>query len=405
MMLNNSKIDMNKLQFVIGNEKILWQIQDVKCRPIFHEMIIDFFDMLSKKLMHIKDIKNYNDILSYAFWIRRASLEQEKIKHMSDTRMGRGVAFHIAPSNVPINFAVSMTSALLAGNACIIRVSNKKFVQVDIVCDIIQELLNTEFETLKPYIVIVRYDHNDEITQFLSDMCDVRIIWGGNETIRRIRKAKLQPRAIEMAFADRYSIAIIESDRYLEQDSKKIAMDFYTDTYYSDQNACSSPRIIIWLGQNKAAARERFWRELAILAHENYQLHPIQAVDKLESLCVLAAQNPEWQLEAVKDEMTDNFLYRVQIEKLNKDIMNYKEAGGYFFEYCADNLNDILPILGKSCQTVAVVGIDRKIIKELVINAGVRGVDRIVPIGKTMELTFQWDGYDMIETMSRIVSV
>ena len=51
------------------------------------------------------------------------------------------------------------------------------------------------------------------------------------------------------------------------------------------------------------------------------------------------------------------------------------------------------------------VGSNIKSIKGIVINAGVRGVDRIVQIGKTMELTFQWDGYDMIETMSRIVSV
>jgi hypothetical protein len=34
---------------------------------------------------------------------------------------------------------------------------------------------------------------------------------------------------------------------------------------------------------------------------------------------------------------------------------------------------------------------------------GVPGVDRIVPVGKTMELSFIWDGYDMIETMSRVV--
>jgi len=26
-------------------------------------------------------------------------------------------------------------------------------------------------------------------------------------------------------------------------------------------------------------------------------------------------------------------------------------------------------------------------------------------LGKTMELSFRWDGYDMIETMSRIVEI
>ena len=41
--------------------------------------------------------------------------------------------------------------------------------------------------------------------------------------------------------------------------------------------------------------------------------------------------------------------------------------------------------------------------RELVFSSGVRGVDRIVPLGGTMELSFIWDGYKMIETMSRYV--
>ena len=38
---------------------------------------------------------------------------------------------------------------------------------------------------------------------------------------------------------------------------------------------------------------------------------------------------------------------------------------------------------------------------EMVKLFGVRGVDRIVDMGETMALSFRWDGYDMIETMSR----
>ena len=39
------------------------------------------------------------------------------------------------------------------------------------------------------------------------------------------------------------------------------------------------------------------------------------------------------------------------------------------------------------------------------IENGVRGVDRIVPLGKTMELEFFWDGLDMIDAMSRYVDL
>ena len=30
-----------------------------------------------------------------------------------------------------------------------------------------------------------------------------------------------------------------------------------------------------------------------------------------------------------------------------------------------------------------------------------RGVDRIVPIGRTMDFSLMWDGYDLIRSMSR----
>ena len=66
-------------------------------------------------------------------------------------------------------------------------------------------------------------------------------------------------------------------------------------------------------------------------------------------------------------------------------------------------LGENVPVLGKRCQTVAVLGVDRERVRELVFSNGVRGVDRIVPLGETMRLAFIWDGFQMVESMSRYV--
>lgn len=409
IMLRNSQQNfmleqMKKLDFLVGNSSILEEIRNVPALPAFSEQVIYFLDELSKHLRKNPETKNYTDVLSWAFWIRRASVEKEKENHILwEKRMGRGVAYHIAPSNVPVNFAVSMTSALLAGNACVIRVSNKDFVQVKIICEGIKELLGDKCKEMKDYLCIVRYEHDAEVTQMLSNLCDVRIIWGGDRTIQIIREAQLPPRAIEMAFSDRYSIAVIHADNYLEQNAQKVAKDFYTDTYYSDQNACSSPRIVIWLGEKKEEAQKRFWRTLEQVVHQEYQLHPIQVVDKLNAFCLLAAKNSLQNSKQISGDIRDNYLYRIEVPEITSDIMQYKEAGGYFFEYKAEQLEEIVPILSKTCQTVATLGVSRDEVETVVQKFGVRGVDRIVPIGKTMELSFRWDGYDMIETMSRVV--
>lgn len=393
------QINSNNIEFLVGDMEVLQNMQDVPALPTFSNQAIAFLADLSRELLKDVRTRQYVDVVSYAYWIRKASIENVRSKHLDyHCRLGRGVAFHIAPSNVPVNFAVSMTSSLLAGNCTLIRVSNKQFPQVDIICEAMNKLLETVYANMKPYFCLIRYEHSDDITRELSAICDVRVIWGGNKTIETIRQAPIPPRAIEMAFADRHSIAIINSDEYLKGDSKEIAKGFYTDTYYSDQNACSSPRLVVWMGNSINTAKERFWNELEVLVRNEYEMKAIQAVDKYTSVCMLGMKEKTQHLVS-----KDNYVVRVEVDTLKTDLMDYKNGGGYFFEYSANKLEEIEPILTKQCQTISVYGIDKDAVKQLVFDKGVRGVDRIVELGQTMGLEFIWDGYKMIETMSRFL--
>lgn len=55
------------------------------------------------------------------------------------------------------------------------------------------------------------------------------------------------------------------------------------------------------------------------------------------------------------------------------------------------------------CQTIGFLG-DKKQILPLVLS-GVKGVDRIVPIGKTMDFDLIWDGYNLVERMTRTIKI
>lgn len=402
----------NKIKYLVGNEGIIKSSAETPALPMFSDKAVDFLSELSRELLSIPGIRNHMDVMSYAYWIRRASLEQTRKEFVRDgiTHIGRGVAFHIAPSNVPVNFAVSMTSSLLAGNVCIVRVSNKEFEEVEIICSAINRIFEKpEFAEMRRYICIVRYEHSDEITAYLSSLCDIRIIWGGNRTIQQIRKSPIPPRAIEMCFADRHSVAVIDTAEYLKavQDSgndfvKDIAKKFYTDTYYTDQNACSSPRIVVWTNNSGEieTAKQLFWDALEKEVSERYEFQPIQAVDKLSMATELSMKK-----DGVRLTQRGNKLFIVDVDALSADVMDYKMSGGYFFQYTADSLSDIIPILGKKCQTIAVFGMDKRSVVDFVLDKGVRGVDRVVDIGDTMGLEFTWDGFRMIEAMSRVVYI
>ncbi len=75
---------------------------------------------------------------------------------------------------------------------------------------------------------------------------------GGDETIRNIRNLSTPERCVDIAFSDRYSFCVIETEAVLELDERELqllAEHFYNDTYLMDQNACSSPHLVVWLGK------------------------------------------------------------------------------------------------------------------------------------------------------------
>lgn len=390
------RLNSNDFVFLVGSLEELSQMPDTPVLPAFSEPVTAFFSRLSQELL--RDKRSSVDVKSYAYWIRRTSLNAAMQEGEFQNRLGRGVAWHIAPSNVPVNFAVSMTSSLLAGNCTMVRVSSKHFPQVDVICETINRLLAVEFAALKPYLCIFRHEHSAAITQALSKLCDVRIVWGGDQTIELLRQAPLPPRAVELAFADRYSIAVLHADECLKHDAEVLAQKFYTDTYYTDQNACSSPRLVVWLGNRVEQARKRFWSALDRLVQREYPMQPIQAVDKYSAVCMLSMSRP-----GVRYLSENTYVLRAEVDRLTADVMDYKCGGGCFFEYRAKTLEEIVPVLTKRCQTVAVLGVEQEQVRELVFSKGVRGVDRIVPLGGTMELSFIWDGFQMVESMSRYV--
>ncbi len=394
MQINSVNID-----FLVGTPEILQNMPDVPALGVFSELAVSFLAELSRKILNDKSARSLPDVISYAYWIRKASIENAKSRFADDNcRIGRGAALHIAPSNVPVNFAVTMTYSLLSGNSTIIRVSSRPFEQTDIICRALNTLLKGEFSALAPYLCVVKYEHSEEITAQLSAMCDVRVIWGGNRTIAEIRKAPLPPRAIELTFADRHSVAIINSDEYMKCDPEKTAKNFYTDTYYIDQNACSSPRLVVWTGGCVDEARGRFWHYLDEMVKKDYDLKPIQAVDKYLSLCLLSAAGYKAKLVS-----SDNYVVRAEVDRLTAELMDYKNSGGYFFEYIANDISEVIPVFTKPCQTVTVLGIPPKDVADAVLKSGAKGVDRIVEMGMAMGIEFIWDGFDMINTMSRIV--
>jgi hypothetical protein len=401
---------LEEIDFLFG-EKIesIDDLLNQRSFDIFSDITINFLSDISKHLLNSSFVREYPDVATFAFYCREANLNFLKKTYNSEIKLkiGRGILFHIAPGNVPVNFAYSLVAGLLTGNINIVRLPSKNFEQVNIIVNVFKKVI-----TLEKYksiftnrIYLIKYNRESLATSFFSKFCDIRIIWGGDETINEIRKHPISPKSVEVTFSDRYSIAIINANEYLKlQNKKKIAIDFYNDTFLFDQNACTSPQTIYWMGSVEEIdiAKNYFWDYLSsILVEKKYELQAISSVDKLTMFYSQAISFGDIEIEP----KVSNLLWRVKNNSIHRDIDLYKCNSGYFNEVSISSFEDILSIISRKYQTIGYLGFTKNELEEWVHQNRPLGLDRLVPIGRTMDFSLIWDGYDLINTLSRQITI
>ena len=389
---------MNGVEYYIGGERT----EDRPLRPYSPEALA-FVAELSAALMQSPAARVYPDMMALAFWCRRSNLQKmQETCPEAEIRLGRGLCFHIAPGNVPINFAFSYLFGVLAGCANIVRLPSRAFTQIRLVCDALNDVLPRHPE-IQRRTAFVRYPADDAITEQFSRMADVRVIWGGDETVARMKALTARPRCVDVAFADRYSLCVLNGRAVLELEQEglsRLAENFYNDTYLMDQNACSSPQLICWL-EDAPKARERFWQAVYAVAARKYELQAAVSVDKYTKMCEDAIE-----LEAVSAvKRQGNLVYRAQLETLSGDLTALRGRGGYFYECALGGLEDLAPFVTEKYQTVTTFGLEPEQIRRFVTENRLRGIDRICPVGKAMDIGIFWDGYDLVRTLSRRIAL
>ena len=401
---------LEEIEFLIGDKfDRVEELLDQPAQDVFSEDTFSFLSDISELLLKSPGIRNYPDVATFAFYCRKANLSGIKRAHYCDldNRIGRGILFHVTPGNVPVNFAYSLLAGLVTGNINIVRVPSKSFEQVSFIINAIKTvLLNERYKSIfSKRLYMVRYNRDSSATAFFSELCDVRIIWGGDKTIDEIRKSPIPPKSTEVTFSDRYSISIINAENYYKhQDKAKVALDFYNDTYLFDQNACTSPQTIYWLGSNNEVERAQieFWKNLEItLREKQFELQPILAVDKLTTFYSQAISYGD--IEMVPQ--VSNKILRVKNGSVHRDIELFKCGSGYFNEVIISSLDELSPVINRKFQTIGYLGFTKGELGTWVKSSKPLGVDRIVPIGRTMDFTLIWDGYDLVNVLSRKIVI
>lgn len=388
---------LKKIKKIIGQFNFVGGPDD-----IFNENIILFLNEISKEILNNNSYKKFTDLASFGFWCRKSNIITLSKKYeFFKNRIGRGTVLHIAPSNVPTNFAYSLAFGLLSGNNNIVRIPSKKFLQVEILCKIFKKLSKKKiYKKSFNKLTLIKYENSDLISSELSKNVEARVIWGGDDTINKFKSFKTKPRCIDLAFSNRFSISLIDSKKLgktSDENFSILAEKFYNDTYTMDQFGCSSPNSVFWLGNNNNAKR-KFWFELKKIVDKKYKFD-LPATNKKISNLMNNTLNKNKGLKINLDNIN-----LITLKNKNFNFNNFENINfGTFVEIDLNNINQLKKYTSEKLQTITYYGVDFKILREFITKNKIKGIDRIVPIGRAFDLSPQWDGIDIIATLSRTI--
>ena len=396
---------------MLDKKKTLYQITknkrfNINVSEPFNNQSIDFLSDFSKELKKEKKIYKYPDLIYLVFWTSYKKIGEAKKKFLSrNIRLGRGLIFHICPSNVPTNFIYSFFFGLLSGNSNIVKVPSKAFSEKNIILSTINKLFKKKkYLDLKNSNFFIQYDEKIENTQKISSICDGRVIWGGDKTINEVRKIWIPERAIELTFADRYSLSILNLNKLRktkDHEIKLIAKKFFYDSYMMNQSACNSPHFVFWVGKKNNNLQQKFWKELNYIVEQKFILDESVVLNKYSNLIKNMIDQKNFQ----NIKLFKNNLYVVNPNKNIKNIENVRGISGIFFQKNIASIIELKKFITKKCQTVTYFGLNKKQIESFVLKNNLFGIDRVVPIGKALDINLVWDGYDVIDSLSRTIAL
>jgi hypothetical protein len=382
-----------------GVEEIVGWATSAPRREPYCEETLSRVAALSRRLS--QQAGRAGDLQALAFFMRRSELERLRGEYLRLSAgpvrlVPRGVVMHFPPANVETMFVYSWLLSELAGNINVVRLSERR--------GPLSELILAAVAEASGSTMVVSYPHEDEdVTFTLSQASDVRVVWGGDQTVAAVRRVPLRPDATELCFADRSSLAVLDAERYLALDGTAragLAERFFADAYWFDQLGCSSPRVVVWVGEPGASARagQAFFSELlSVVAGRGYRVDTATALAKLTYAARAAADHPGATVERPANELTV------------VDAGGFVDVGpdfcgaGTFWQARVGRLEELAGVLGRRHQTLAHFGFDRSELAGLVGALAGRGVDRVVPVGEALSFGRWWDGHDLLQAFLRCV--
>ncbi len=386
-------------------ESELVRLSSLPRRVPFAAPLREFVAEFSKRIFALPQLREHPELATLGHWFRGTAVNQlseRVVGRASELSLARGLVFHLAPANVDVLFAYAWLMSVLCGNTNVARLSQKPSIQRDALVSILNDMRREDrHPDVLERTVLVTYPHDDAITSCISLKCHSRIIWGGDATVSKIRSLSIAPLAVELAFPDRFGVAVVRAEAMYaasEVELQELARRFCNDVLWFGQQACSSPRCLYWVGNSTQvlAAKSRFWP--AVRSHAaQIEDEPAALMARIADANLLATLGHSVRCP----DSLSLYPLRLEADCADGSIREVQSGFGLIVEVELGELLDIAGQLEDRDQTLVQFGFSFSELTELVTTIGNRAIDRVVPFGRALEFSPVWDGTDLLDVLTR----
>jgi hypothetical protein len=349
-------------------------------------------------------------------WLRRNTLEPIITKELGPGALngdwmedGRarlkaypvGIVGHWPAGNIEIQPLLSMTCALLGGNACLVRIPTELS---DVTSQLIAKLIQSDRQgILTSRIYLLSFDHERlDLHRAMAQSVDGAMIWGGEEAVSTIRSLPFPPWARLAVFGPRISVAAMDAACWSDPATREaLCRRIARDVWQFDQQACSSPQVL-FLEKKNGESTSDFVQALWTAFEAENRAHPREAIEGALTSAICQAR-ANWLLKNETNSAVFPATPDWTILVGHGSEIPQPTQGKTLTVLEVPDLLAALARLDGNVQTLGLAVADPE--KEIAIAslAASRGIDRIVPLGRMHVFGAPWDGVDLLRIMVRIV--
>jgi hypothetical protein len=349
-------------------------------------------------------------LITFGYFIRPSNIEgylsgRQSSKNFIAT--GVGTAIHVAPSNIPINFAFSWLFGFIAGCKNLVRLPSSHSEQIKLFVEAFEKISSLpEFAEIRKTNYFFHSDRESKVLDTLVPLVEALLVWGGDSTVEYFRDLVRSPDIRQLFFPSRQSSLILNSQEVLSilesQNSKVFLRNCYNDTFLTDCNACSSPSKVFFVGDESdcTKASSLFFSKLNEYVLSSNRSIPIVArmMDSLGSL----ESAPDWGQSKAHGLSIREFRFNYEQASLKRPL-----RFGAFLVRNLSSVSEVTGHLSPQEQTIIHGGFTDVEVSNLGLRLSLKGTNatRLVPLGSALDMGFFWEGRDKPASLVKYLEV